>query len=83
MPMFKGFRFMERAWDLVNSMPVKQGQWAHESLPRFSPSESKGLRLACLTLYYVAVYSEVLQWRHRLDLARGGEHSRLRALGWR
>jgi hypothetical protein len=70
---------MERAWDPANSAMVKQGQGYTRVYPG-SPPEGKDLRPACLTLYYGSVYSEVLQWRRRLDLAKGGEHSRLRPL---
>jgi hypothetical protein len=40
-------------------------------LPRFAPPEGKDLCPACLTLYYGGVHSEVLQWWHICDLARG------------
>jgi hypothetical protein len=35
------------------------------------PPEGKDLCPACLTLYYGGVHSEVLQWWHICDLARG------------
>jgi hypothetical protein len=66
----------------VGSRGLDGGQTrAHESLPRFGPPEGKDLCSAFPTLYYDCVYSEVLQCWRRLDLAVGGEHSRLRALG--
>jgi hypothetical protein len=71
---------MERAWDQANSTAVKQEQ-GHTRVYPGLPPEGKDLCPACLTLYYGGVYSEVLQWRRRLDLAKGGEHSRLWALG--
>jgi hypothetical protein len=67
----------------VGSDKLNDGQTrtrAHKCLPRFDPPEGKDLRPAYLTLCYGGVYSEVLQWRRILNLAKGGEHSILQAL---
>jgi hypothetical protein len=47
------------------------------------PSEGKDLPHACLTLYWCGVITMCLQRGRRLDLAGGGEISRLWALEWR
>jgi hypothetical protein len=51
MPMFKGFRFMERMWALGGFDGFRQKQGAHRSLPRLGPPEGKDLHPACLILY--------------------------------
>jgi hypothetical protein len=77
-----GLQFMreEGSGELGNGQTKTR---AHESLPRFGPPEGKDLRPACVTLYWRSVTVEVLQWRHWLDLAEGGELSKCRALRWR
>jgi hypothetical protein len=47
---------------------VKQGQ-GQTRIYQGSALGGKNLRLVFLTLYYGGAYSEVLQWRRRMDLA--------------
>jgi hypothetical protein len=60
MPMFKGFRIMERAWDLANSTAVKQGQGHTRVYPGSAPWRAKTYVLL-VRLCIMVCYSEVLQ----------------------
>jgi hypothetical protein len=49
MPMFEGFRFMERMWDPVNSTAIRRHRETQVYLGS-APLLGKDLRPACLTL---------------------------------
>jgi hypothetical protein len=73
MPMFSGFRFMERFGGSSKLDSDQTKAEGHRILPRFGPLVGNDLRPACLTLFDGVVTVEVLQWWRRLDLAKDRE----------
>jgi hypothetical protein len=64
--MFKGFRFMERARDMANSMAVKQGQGHTRVYPGSAPRRVKTyvlLVLLCIDVVFtVRCYNGGVDW---------------------